>query len=119
MFLLLVLGMLEALVVLVEGIFERVKSPNFFVGEIVKSKMKMVGVKQNLKIPNQSQKSTFTLEYYIALFPLHYWFKSYGSCAELVDFAYWWSCIRKGQHLQPAFLKHLITPIYKNQYNEI
>ena len=31
-----------------------------------------------------------------------YWFKSYGIFAEWVDFAYWWSCIRKGLCLQPA-----------------
>ena len=33
---------------------------------------------------------------------LHYCFKSYGDFAELVDFAYWWSCIGKGLRLQPA-----------------
>ena len=33
---------------------------------------------------------------------LLYWFKSYGNFAELVDFAYWWSCIGKGLSLQPA-----------------
>ena len=31
----------------------------------------------------------------------HYWFKSYVF-AELVDFAYWWSCPVKGLCLQPA-----------------
>ena len=25
-----------------------------------------------------------------------------NSCAEWVDFAYWWSCIEKGLHLQPG-----------------
>ena len=33
---------------------------------------------------------------------LHTWFKSYGDFAELVDFAYWWRCIRKGLQLQPV-----------------
>ena len=33
---------------------------------------------------------------------LHYRFKSYGNFSELVDFAYWWSCIRKGWRLQPV-----------------
>ena len=33
---------------------------------------------------------------------LLYWFKSYGDFAEWVDFAYWWSFIGKGLHLQPA-----------------
>ena len=28
----------------------------------------------------------------------HYWFKSYSNIAELVNFAYWWSCIGKGLH---------------------
>ena len=32
----------------------------------------------------------------------HFWFKSYRDFAELVDFAYWWSCIGKGLRLQPA-----------------
>ena len=26
----------------------------------------------------------------------HYWFKSYGNFAELVDFAYWWSFSGEG-----------------------
>ena len=30
----------------------------------------------------------------------HYWFKSYGNFAELVDFAHRWSFIGKGLHLQ-------------------
>jgi hypothetical protein len=30
------------------------------------------------------------------------WFKSYCTFAEWVDFAYWWNCIGKGLHLQPA-----------------
>ena len=56
MLLLLVLGMLEVLVVLKElvvfvgGIFERVKSPNFFWGKIIESKKKIFGAKKNLKI---------------------------------------------------------------------
>ena len=32
---------------------------------------------------------------------LHHWLKSYSDFAELVDFAYWWSCINKGVRLQP------------------
>ena len=35
-----------------------------------------------------------------------YWFKSYGDFAEWVDFAYWWSCIRKGLRMQPAQLAY-------------
>ena len=31
---------------------------------------------------------------------LHYWFKSYSDFDQLVDFAYWWSCIGKGLRLQ-------------------
>ena len=27
---------------------------------------------------------------------LHYWFKSYGNFAKLVDFAYWWSFSSEG-----------------------
>ena len=59
MLLLLVLGMLEVLVVLVVlkelmmfvgGIFVRVKSPNFFRGEILESKKKIFGTKKELKI---------------------------------------------------------------------
>ena len=59
MLLLLVLGMLEVLVVLVVlkelmvfvgGIFERVKSPNFFWGKIIESKKKILGANKNLKI---------------------------------------------------------------------
>ena len=54
--LLLVLGMLEVLVVLKEmvvfvgDIFERVKSPNFFWGEIIESKKEIFGAKIDLKI---------------------------------------------------------------------
>ena len=33
---------------------------------------------------------------------MHYWFKSYSDFAEWVDFAHWWSFIRKGLCLQPA-----------------
>ena len=33
---------------------------------------------------------------------LLYWIKSYGNFADLVDFAYWWSCIGKGLRLRPA-----------------
>ena len=33
---------------------------------------------------------------------LHYWFKSYGNFVDLVNFAYWLSCIGKGKRLQPA-----------------
>ena len=59
MLLLLALGILEVLVVLVVlkelmvflgGIFERVKSPNFFGGKITESKKKIVGAKKDLKI---------------------------------------------------------------------
>ena len=56
MLLLLVLGMLEVLVVLkelvvfVRGKFESLKSPNFFLGKIIKSKNKNVGAKKNLII---------------------------------------------------------------------
>ena len=32
----------------------------------------------------------------------HHWFKSFGEFAEIGDFAYWWSCIRKGLRLKPA-----------------
>ena len=58
MLLLLLLGILEVLVVLavlkklmvfVGGIFERIKSPNFFWGKIIESKKKIVGAKKNLK----------------------------------------------------------------------
>ena len=59
MLILLVLGMLEVMVVLVvlkelvvfvRDKFERVKSLNFFLGEIVESKKKIFGAKKNLKI---------------------------------------------------------------------
>ena len=33
---------------------------------------------------------------------MHNWFKSYGHFSEGVDFAYWWSCIRKDLRLQPS-----------------
>ena len=33
---------------------------------------------------------------------LLHWFESYGNFAEWVNFAYWISCIGKGQCLQPA-----------------
>ena len=33
---------------------------------------------------------------------LHDWFKSYGIFATLVDFSYWWICIRKGVSIQAA-----------------
>ena len=33
---------------------------------------------------------------------LHYLFKRYGNFSERGDFAYRWSCIRKGLRLQPA-----------------
>ena len=36
----------------------------------------------------------------------HYWFKSYGDFAGLVDFAQWWSCMGKG--LLPMDLPHLV-----------
>ena len=69
-------GMLEVLVVLKEmmvfigGIFERVKSPNFFGGKTMNSKKKLFDPKKNIKNLRQSQKSTFTLESYI-VFPFH------------------------------------------------
>ena len=75
MLLLLMLGMLEVMVVLVVlkelivfvgGIFERVKSQNSFLGKIIESKNTIFGAKKRSK-NRQSQKSTFTLESYIAL----------------------------------------------------
>ena len=80
MLLVLVLGMLEVLVVLVVlkelvvfigGIFERVKSPCFFWGEIIESKKKLLAQKKISKSERLSQKSTFTLESYIVVFPFH------------------------------------------------
>ena len=65
MLLLLVLGMLEVLVVqvvlkelmvFVGGIFERVKSPNFFGGKNIESKKNIFGSKKDLKIPNTKSK---------------------------------------------------------------
>ena len=52
---------------------------------------------------------------------MHHWFKSYSQFAGAVDFAYWWSCIGKGQSLQPlqalqqaCFLELYFTHL--NQY---
>ena len=47
---LVVLMVLKELVVFVIGKFERVKSPNFFGGEIIESKKKIFGEKKNLQI---------------------------------------------------------------------
>ena len=47
---LVVLVVLKELVVFVGGIFERVKSPNFFWGKIIESKKKIFGAKKDLKI---------------------------------------------------------------------
>ena len=41
----------------------------------------------------------------------HKWLKSYGSFTEGVDFAYWWSCIKKG--LRPK----LKPTIYSTSFN--
>ena len=62
MLLLLVLGMLEALVVLVGRIFERVKFPTFFWGENIELKKKLFS---DEKKPKTKSKSIRT-----ALFPL-------------------------------------------------
>ena len=65
MLLLLVLGMLDVLVVqvvlkelmvFVGGIFERVKSPNFFGGKYIESKKNNFGPKKDPKIPNTKSK---------------------------------------------------------------
>ena len=32
----------------------------------------------------------------------HHWLKNNGHFSEGLDFAYWWSCIRKGLRPQPA-----------------
>ena len=70
MILLLVLGMIEVLVVLlvlkelivfVGGIFERVKSPNFFLGKIIESKKKIFGAKKRSKNPKDKVKNTLLL----------------------------------------------------------
>ena len=45
-----VLVVLKELVVFVGGIFERVKSPNFFWGKIIESKKKTFGAPKDLKI---------------------------------------------------------------------
>ena len=39
-----------------------------------------------------------------------YWFKSNGNFTEVVDFAFWWSCIRKG--LRSKGLPPLVIYIY-------
>ena len=44
---LVVLVVLEELVVFVGGIFERVKSPIFFLEQLIESKKKTVGIKKN------------------------------------------------------------------------
>ena len=41
---------LKELVVFLGGIFERVKSPNFFLGQIIESKQRFFWAKRNLKI---------------------------------------------------------------------
>ena len=56
-----VLVVLEYLVVFVGGLFERVN--------VIESEEKFLGAKKKEKSSRQSQKSTFTLELYIALFP--------------------------------------------------
>ncbi len=43
---LVVLVVLKELVVFVRGKFERVKSPNFFLGKIIESKKKIFGTKK-------------------------------------------------------------------------
>ena len=46
------------------------------------------------------------------------WFKRYGNFTELMEFAYWWGCIRKGQRAafeESLFLLHteLLLPLPK------
>ena len=79
MLLLLVLGMLEVLVVLVvlkelvvfvSGIFERVKFPNFFWGEIIESIKKFFGAKKDPKILKTKSKINLCFRVLHSIIPL-------------------------------------------------
>ena len=50
---------------------------------------------------------------------LHYWFKSYSTFAELVDFAYWWSFISGGSVLNGAILSSYEIIFYAVQFSEL
>ena len=77
--LLLVLGMLEVLVVLVVldelvvfvgGIFEEIKSANFFLDKIIESKKKMFGTKKNEKILETISKIHLDFRFIHSIIPL-------------------------------------------------
>ena len=46
--------------------------------------------------------SNHKIDYVRKFYNLHYWFKIKRDFAEWVNFAYWWSFIRKGLRLQPT-----------------
>ena len=69
MVVLLVLIVLEELVVFVGGIFKISRSPIKKKKKMYRSKKKIFGQKKTQKSLRQSQKFTFTLESYIAVFP--------------------------------------------------
>ena len=43
-----VLVVIKEMVVFIGGIFERIKSPNFFGGKIIESKKKIIGAKKKI-----------------------------------------------------------------------
>ena len=47
-----------------------------------------------------------------------HWFKSYSIFAEWVDFAFWWSCIRKGLRSEGlSCLVHVMKTTHRNNLN--